>query len=224
LHLYHWGDIFETVCDDQRFSNELSSGTYAGDAFVAKFDNLGTNLFYLTYLGGSGNDRATAIAVDNSGNAYVAGYTDSPNFPTNNALYKKHQRNVESTSGLLSGGRFCRGNKHQWVSTGLFNLSRRFPRGWCNGIAVDSSNNVYVTGFTYSTNFPSPMRSTIVWREEPIRFWIIWLARIPFTTTPTPSSPKLAPAARIWSIPPISVATILMSVKASSLTAQILSM
>jgi len=56
-----------------------------GDAFVAKFSPAGV-LLYLTYLGGSGDDAATAVAVDGSGNAYVTGETESLNFPTANAL------------------------------------------------------------------------------------------------------------------------------------------
>ena len=38
-------------------------------------------LVYSTYLGGSGSDQPTGIAVDNSGNVYIAGYTDSIDFP-----------------------------------------------------------------------------------------------------------------------------------------------
>ena len=51
------------------------------DAFVAEINAGGTALVYSTYLGGSGDDRGTAIAVDSSGSAYVTGSTNSPNFP-----------------------------------------------------------------------------------------------------------------------------------------------
>jgi hypothetical protein len=51
------------------------------DAFVAKLDPTGTFFFYSTYLGGSGNDTADAIAVDTSGYAYVCGGTTSTDFP-----------------------------------------------------------------------------------------------------------------------------------------------
>jgi hypothetical protein len=60
-------------------------GTYAGginDAFVTKLNPSGNSLVYSTYLGGSSTDYAYAIAVDSSGNAYVAGYTYSDNFPS----------------------------------------------------------------------------------------------------------------------------------------------
>src|SRR5581483_3714650 len=64
----------------------LYASTAGGaDAFVAKWDSSG-NLAYSTYLGGAADDIANAIAVDSSGNAYVAGNTSSSNFLTINAI------------------------------------------------------------------------------------------------------------------------------------------
>ena len=86
----------------RRIPDKLSRWyTYAGDAFVAKFDNLGTNLIYITYLGGSGDDVAYGLAVDEAGNAYIAGYTDSTNFPQprNPALYANISGTVNKGSG-----------------------------------------------------------------------------------------------------------------------------
>ncbi|MDQ1640211.1 MAG: hypothetical protein QOF62_3550 [Pyrinomonadaceae bacterium] len=58
-----------------------------GDAFAAKLNSAGTALVYFTYLGGSGGDNASAIRLDAKGNAYLVGYTFSPNFPLSpNAL------------------------------------------------------------------------------------------------------------------------------------------
>src|SRR5262249_12785223 len=56
------------------------------DAFVAKLNASGTQLIYATYLGGGGRDNAISIAVDAAGNAYVTGFTSSPDFPVMNAL------------------------------------------------------------------------------------------------------------------------------------------
>ncbi|MBF0531267.1 MAG: SBBP repeat-containing protein, partial [Deltaproteobacteria bacterium] len=59
-------------------------GAYGGgamDAFITKINADGSALVYSTYLGGSGSDRGFSIAVDGSGSAYVAGQTDSTNFP-----------------------------------------------------------------------------------------------------------------------------------------------
>ena len=56
------------------------------DAFVAKWDGATHLLDYCTFLGGSGDDRAFAIAVDGSGYAYVTGWTMSVNFPLSGAF------------------------------------------------------------------------------------------------------------------------------------------
>jgi hypothetical protein len=56
------------------------------DAFVTKLNALGSALVYSTYNGGSGGDVGHGIAVDGAGNAYVTGYTGSPNFPMANPL------------------------------------------------------------------------------------------------------------------------------------------
>ena len=70
----------------------------ADDAFVAKLSGSGDMLLYSTYLGGSGNDYATAIAVDVGGSAYVTGYTDSTNYPTVAAL----QGDTASTDAFVT--------------------------------------------------------------------------------------------------------------------------
>ncbi len=56
------------------------------DAFVTKFNTTASALIYSTFLGGSAEDRARSIAVDNSGNAFVTGQTRATNFPTVNSL------------------------------------------------------------------------------------------------------------------------------------------
>jgi len=60
-----------------------------GEAFAAKLDPTGTRLIYSTYLGGFGRDHATAISVDASGNAYIAGDTDSGDFPGSDPAEKR---------------------------------------------------------------------------------------------------------------------------------------
>jgi hypothetical protein len=68
---------FQTAC-----KNSKSHCEAYGNAFVTKFNPTGTALLYSTYLGGSGVDHGSGIAVDGAGNAFVAGWTDSTNFPT----------------------------------------------------------------------------------------------------------------------------------------------
>src|SRR5207245_1492753 len=64
----------------------LNGYANCNDAFVTKFNAAGSALVYSTYLGGSGNDYGRGIAVDASGNAYIAGSSSSTNFPTVNAF------------------------------------------------------------------------------------------------------------------------------------------
>lgn len=62
----------------------------ASDAFIAKLNATGSALSYCTYLGGSGSEAGRAIAVDSSGGAYVAGSTDSTDFPVLNAFQSRY--------------------------------------------------------------------------------------------------------------------------------------
>jgi len=53
-----------------------------GSVFVSKLNAAGSGLVYSTYLGESGGDESSDMAIDASGNAYVVGITDSTDFPT----------------------------------------------------------------------------------------------------------------------------------------------
>ena len=58
----------------------------------------GSALVYSTYLGGDGSEYGSAIAVDDSGNAYVTGTTGSTNFPTVNAVQGSYAGGTETRS------------------------------------------------------------------------------------------------------------------------------
>ena len=74
------------------------AGTHGGgNAFVTKLNARGSALVYSTYLGGNNFDAGTGIAVDSAANAYIAGYTGSPDFPTANAL----QTTLEGTGNAF---------------------------------------------------------------------------------------------------------------------------
>jgi Bacterial Ig-like domain (group 3)/Beta-propeller repeat/Dockerin type I domain len=115
--------------------------------FVTKLNTNGTGLVYSTYLGGNNIVYGRGIAVDGSGNAYVTGYTNSTNFPTTTGSFH--------TS--LSGGYDDYVTKLNASGTGLVYSTYLGGSGddGCEGIAVDSSGNAYLTGFTFSSNIPT---------------------------------------------------------------------
>ncbi len=126
-----------------------------GDAFVAKFDNRGSNLCYLTYLGGKGDDAALAIAVDGAGNAYLTGVTDSTNFPTQSAISNHISGVGEPFLDLFPFDAFV--TKLNPSGSALIYSTYLGGNAEDQGIdiAVDTNGNAYVTGFTDSTNFPT---------------------------------------------------------------------
>jgi hypothetical protein len=124
-----------------------SSGGGNFDAFVTKFSPPGNSLEYSTFLGGSSDDRGLNILVDDSGKAYVVGWTESSNFPTEDAYQATYGGGAKdvfvailssSGSGLVYST-FLGGNGDD--------------RGY--DMALDSSKNMYVTGRINSTDFPT---------------------------------------------------------------------
>ena len=65
-----------------RAATPLTRTDTTSDAFVTKLNATGTALIYSTYLGGKGDDLASGVGLDAAGKFYVAGSTDSPDFPT----------------------------------------------------------------------------------------------------------------------------------------------
>jgi hypothetical protein len=115
------------------------------DVFVTKINSTGTALGYSTFWGGSRNDQANSIAVDAFGQAYVAGDTESPNFPTKlpyRAFY----------SGLRDAFHFKIGvNGTASYSTYIGGAGD--DRGI--GVAISDSLTPYLVGCTTSKDFPT---------------------------------------------------------------------
>lgn len=96
------------------------------DAFVAKLNPQGTAFVYATFLGGSGNDSATGIALDSSGSMYLTGATQSADFPTTTNLSAGH----DFIAVLNPGG-------------SALSYSARYPDGSVTqSLAVDSGGRV----------------------------------------------------------------------------------
>ncbi len=122
---------------------QLSFGG-GGDAFVTKLDPTGSTLVYSTYLGGSGQEYSGGIVVDAGGNAYVTGTTHSANFPTTAGAF-------QTTFG--GGGPYV--TKLDPTGSALVYSTYLGNSAGASAIAVDANGNAYVTGGTYSTNFPT---------------------------------------------------------------------
>jgi len=142
-----------TTSSDFPTANAAQSAYRGGqDAFVAKLDSAGATLAYSTYLGGTGADQGSSIAVDSSGQAYVTGYTTSANFPLANPIQSTYGGNQDAFVSKLS-------------ATGVALVFSTYLGGHDvdtgTGIAVDSDANPYVTGLTFSNDFPtaSPLQA-----------------------------------------------------------------
>jgi Beta-propeller repeat len=119
----------------------------SGGVFAAKLSADGSSLLYSAILGGTTNDSGTGIAVDEAGNAYVAGYTSSTNFPVTAGAFQKHSNATlfgfvsklnDDASALL-------------YSTLLSGSDVSMPRG---RVAIDAAGEVALTGLTIAKDFP----------------------------------------------------------------------
>ena len=136
------------------------------DAYVARFNPNATALEYYTYLGGSNQDIGQGIAVDSAYSAYVVGQTTSTNFPSTNAFQAQavvlnNQTNRSSyTDGFIS----------KLSASGAALLYSSYVGGSNNdsalAVKVDAALNAYVTGFTFSTNFPRTLTELTAWPSK----------------------------------------------------------
>jgi hypothetical protein len=143
----------------QTVNKSYSQGAW--NMFVTKLNPTGSGLAYSTYLGGSGELESDidglyvilGVAVDASGNAYVAGHSRSTDYPVTASTACQAANNAAANGGTnitftelnptgtaLVYSTYLGGNS----STGDFS----------EGIVLDSANNAYITGYTYSTDFP----------------------------------------------------------------------
>ncbi|MFP5285231.1 MAG: SBBP repeat-containing protein, partial [Thermoanaerobaculia bacterium] len=116
------------------------------ETFVAKLDPAGSTLVYSTTLGGGSGEQGNGIAIDPQGSAYVAGTTFSSDFPQVNPL-------PGAQFGFRSAfvAKLSPGGSQLLYSTFLGGSD------WDDGsaIAVDAAGHAYVTGFTFSPDFPT---------------------------------------------------------------------
>lgn len=117
------------------------------DVFVAKFQANGAGMVYGTYIGGDGNDCGFQVAVDEAGNAWVAGETQSTNFPTSQALQGSYG------GGARDGFVLKLSADGSGLVFGTYLGGSGADRIAC--VTVDPAGNAYLCGDTDSTNFPT---------------------------------------------------------------------
>ena len=114
-------------------------------AFVLKLNAAGSAPLFATFLGGSGSEDATSLALDNGGSAYVGGWTTSADFPVRDA-YQASKRSARD--GFVAK---IAGDGSQIVYATFLGGSLDDA---INAIAVDRAGSAYVAGETYSGDFP----------------------------------------------------------------------
>jgi hypothetical protein len=123
--------------------------TYLGgitDSWVARFAPDAASLIFSTYLGGDGTDVGSSIAVDSIGRIYVAGYTESTNFPTTAGVLQSTRvgqqdayiAKLNPAGSVLMYSTLLGGSAHEGVAY----------------IEVDPDGYLYIAGLTSSSNFP----------------------------------------------------------------------
>lgn len=130
------------------------------DISVSKFDPAGTNLLFSTYLGGSDTESPQSIVVDNQGELVVFGQTNSIDFPVTAGSFQTSNAGVSdfiiskfnaSGTGLLAST-YLGGLYNDGVNSSF--LKYNYSDNLRGSVIVDDSNNVYISGCTFSPNFP----------------------------------------------------------------------
>ncbi len=124
--------------------------TYSGtssDGFIFKLNDIGNEILYSTYFGGSGSDVVSKIELDDSGSIYITGWTSSSDFPTQNAYQSsKAGSNDFYVLKLVPDG--------SAIVFSTYVGGSASDLGYEGTGTIDSSGNVYVSGRTHSTDFP----------------------------------------------------------------------
>ena len=122
------------------------------DCFVAKLNREGTALLYSTYFGGSDIENPRKIALDGQGNILLMGDTASKDFPTKNPIQPASGNAPDVTFiNDIFVTKLNREGSELIFSTYLGGVEDEMARD----LALDHEGNVYITGATFSNNFPT---------------------------------------------------------------------
>ncbi|NDB89348.1 MAG: hypothetical protein EB166_00710 [Thaumarchaeota archaeon] len=154
-HIYIAGDTSSSTFGNAATRGYQTSKSTGSDYGIAKFNSTLTGTIRATYLGGDNTDRALTMFLDSSGNVYVAGDTQSSNFPGVSGGYNSTKgtgrdygiAKLNSTLNGLIQSTYLGGNADDGATAVQ--------------MVMDSSDNIYITGDTASSNFPGTSNSNI---------------------------------------------------------------
>jgi hypothetical protein len=148
-HAYVTGQTLSTNFPTTPGAFDTTYNGCCADAFVTKFNSSGSALDYSTYLGGNLTDVGYGIRVDAAGEAFVAGSTQSSNFPTTPGAFQTTQLQANDVDAFVT--------KLNSTGSALVYSTRLGGHGGdvAYGIQIDALGDAYVTGATASRDFPT---------------------------------------------------------------------
>ena len=130
-----------------------SSFNGTDDVFVIKLNSAGAGLLYGSYIGGSATDEGYSVAIDQAGQIYLTGYTASADFPTTTGAYDtSYNGSIDVIAVKLNP---ALSGVSDLVYSTFLGGSGGFVADYGKSVAVDGSGNIYLTGFTDATDFPT---------------------------------------------------------------------
>ena len=143
--------VGSTVSTDYDITAGAYQTTYAGgnnDIFITKLNSSGTSLIYSTYIGGStaSDDNGLAIALDANNNVIITGYTNSSDYPLTSGTFQTNT----NPSGNIIITKLNGTGSNLMFSTYLGGTGLDVGKS----IAVDATGNIFITGYTYASDFP----------------------------------------------------------------------
>ena len=125
----------------------------SSDGYLVKIDRRGTRIVFATYLGGSADDFADAVKIDPDGDAVVAGYTQSTDFPGTSGGFQP--TNHGNTDAFVA--------KFDALGSAIVSATYLGGSGedYVDALGLDALGGVYIAGYTESSNFPGAAGSAI---------------------------------------------------------------